>query len=332
MRTCIADTPSFRIRALLALCVLGLGAWPCAGDASEGPTPAAVASVFPLAEMASAVAGGRVDVTLLLPPGSDPHSWEPRPSDIIRVEKADAVLLIGGGMEDWVEDLVGAVGLHHTVILRASEGAPLILYGGEGGHRHAGEDHGANRHAGGGIDPHIWLDFQWDIRLVEKIAELFSSLDPKGKPIFMKNAKAYGARLRQLDSAYRETLGACAQKTLLVGGHAAFGYLARAYGLDQIALYGLSPDAGPTPKRMIELTNLARQKGVKTIFFDQTVSDRLARTLASEAGLKTLALSPGASLTREDFGRGTTFLELMYRNLASLAEGLGCPPPARPVP
>jgi zinc transport system substrate-binding protein len=303
--------------AALGVCVL------FSGEALARDTIRVVTSIFPLAEMARAVGGERVTVDLLLPPGSEPHSWAPKPSDMLRLEQADVILLVGADMEPWAQDLTKTGGKEKAIVIQAAEDAPLLRVGQGRGHPEASEDHEA-KHQHRGVDPHIWLDFKWDILLVNKIVDIFGTLDPRGAAVFKKDGDAYSKKLGELDRAYETTLASCSGKTMVIGGHAAFGYLARNYRLEQVALFGLSPDASPTPRRMAELTDLIRARDVKAIFFDETASDKLTRTLARETAVRTMVLAPGASLTRDDIDSGTTFIDLMYRNLDSLTAGLGC--------
>ena len=150
---------------------------------------------------------------------------------------------------------------------------------------------------------------------------------------YEKNAQSYIDTLRKLDLLYHKALTACPHKTFVVAGHAAFGYLARAYGLRQVALYGLSPDASPGPRKMAEVTELVKKEGVaKAIFFDDTVTASLAKTLSRETGARTFVITPGESLTKADISKGTTFIKLMYRNLYALIDGLGCSAPSNMPP
>lgn len=313
--------------------------------AEAGEPLRVAASIYPLYDMARAVGGDRVEVNLLLPPGADSHSWEPRVSDMISLRKADVVLLVGEGMEPCATDFLGGTGRMTQHVIKATSGAPLLRPDsardprantrdspaagddatgpGERARRHM-EDHQGHEHGHDGVDPHIWLDFAWDQTLVRRLVEAFRAVDPEGATLYRDNGQDYIRKLKGLDQDYRKALAQCANRTLVIGGHAAFGYLARAYDLHQVAAYGVSPDAQPTPKRLAELTDLVRRERIQAIFFDQAVSNRVARTLARETGVRTFVLSPGATLTRKDLANRLTFLDLMRRNLDQLVKGLGC--------
>ena len=157
-----------------------------------------------------------------------------------------------------------------------------------------------------------------------RIAQALSSIDPENGDHYRGNAVSYNERLQALDRKYREALATCRHHTLVMGGHSAFSYLARRYGLEEIPLYGVSADAQPTPRRLAEVVEIARDLKVRYIFFETLVSPKLARVVAEEIGAGTLVLNPGANMTKEQFDRGLTFLSILEENLENLRKGLEC--------
>ncbi len=283
---------------------------------SHASGPRVIATVFPLYDMAKGVAGDHAEITLLIPPGANPHSWEPRPSDMIKIQQADLILMVGAGLESWADKFwQQSRRAGGPVILQASQGAPLLEID-HHDHRNEGRHHK--------FDPHIWLNFSWDKVVVDRICKALVGLNPQGAEIYRNGAGDYNASLDRLIAAYKSGLSGCQSRDLVVGGHGAFNYLARSFGLKQISLYGISPDARPTTRRMAEVVDIIKKNGIRAVFFEETVSDRLARVLAREAGAQVLTLTPGASLTREQIRRGASFLDLMYENLEHLERGLGC--------
>ncbi len=276
-----------------------------------------MATVFPLAEFAAAVAGDRGRVDLLLPPGASVHTWQPRPGDIRRLAASQLLLFIGADLEPWLPGLLRSVPKGRVRTFEASR--DLALHEADDPHHEAGEEHGH-----GPLDPHIWLDFELDVRIVSGIAEELSRIDPEGRELFRANAARLVERLLDLDRRYRQGLADCPVRDLVLAGHEAFGYLARRYGLTQKALYGLSPDSQPRPGELIKAIEHCRRNGIKTVFFENSVAPDLARTLAREIGGRVLVLHAGHNLTREQQGRGETFFGLMEENLKNLREGLGC--------
>lgn len=269
-------------------------------------------SIFPLREFAQAVSGDWGIVDLLLPPGAEIHTWRPRPSDLVKISSADMFIYIGAELEPWVDDILRSVKNPRLRVVEASEGLTLLSGEGEGEHGH------------GALDPHIWLDFANDILIIDRITEILCEVAPEKRDIFRNNASVYKRKLKALDEKYRKELDRCDQKTIVLGGHAAFGYLARRYGLSQISLYGLSPDSKPTPRQLIDVVNFVDEKGIRAIFFEVNVSSELARVIAKETGAKTMVLNPGASLPGRGNQNGVTFLSIMEKNLENLKNGLGC--------
>jgi zinc transport system substrate-binding protein len=276
-----------------------------------------IATVLPLREFAAAVAGDRGETELLLPPGAGVHTWQPRPGDISRLADCDLLVYIGANLEPWLPGLLKALPGGKIRALEVTAGLSLLEAA-------AGDEHGHGEGAHEQLDPHVWLDFELDVQIVRKIAEELSRLDPAGRPEFTANADRLAARLRELDVKFRDGLAACRGLNIVLAGHGAFGYLARRYGLVQTALYGLSPDAQPRPLDLMEAVDFCRQKGVRTIFFENSVSPDLSRTLAREIDGRVLVLHAGHNLTRDEQDRDVGFFELMEENLRVLREGLGC--------
>jgi zinc transport system substrate-binding protein len=264
-------------------------------------------------EFAREIAGDRGDVGLLLPPGAEIHTWQPRVSDIRKIAALDLFLFIGSGLEPWAADVLRSVGRPG---LRTIEAAGVQAPGGDPAAPAAPPDVGA--------DPHVWLDFGRDLALLDRMVRVLGEIDPEGAADFAKRAEAYKDKLRRLDAEYREAFRTCAERTFVFGGHAAFGYLARRYGLVQIPVYGLSPDAAPSPKALIGIIARAKTLHIRTVFFEENVSDKMARLIARELGADVRVLNPGHNLTKAQFEAGLTFIDLMRQNLENFKHGLGC--------
>jgi zinc transport system substrate-binding protein len=270
----------------LALVACGSGS---AGGSGSGKETV-VAAFYPLAFAASEIGGDSVDVKNLTPPGAEPHDIEVSPQDVAEVRDADLVLLLGHGFQPQLEDAAGNA--DNVALLLDTPG--LVV--------HANED------------PHVWLDPVRYARVVERIGQLL------GKPAA---ANELGQRLADLDTEYRVGLAHCARHEI-VTSHEAFAYLAERYGLEQIAITGLSPEAEPEPGKLQDVVDLVRAHGVTTIYFETLVSPRIAETVARETGAKTAVLNPIEGLTEEDASKGEDYFSLMRANLSSLRAGLGC--------
>jgi len=268
-----------------------------------------IASILPLMEFAKAVAGENAEVSLLLPPGAGVHTWQPRASDIIRMSEANLFVHVGGGLEPWVDDFLQSVSNKRLRVMAVANYLPLEK------EKHAGEEV---------LDPHVWLDFGNDRTIVAHLAATLGEIDPARAASYSSAAAAYEEKLRQLDTLYAEGLKSCSSRSLLLAGHAAFGYLARRYHLEQIALTGLSPDAEPTPSAVVSMVEMARKQGIASVFMEARESPRLAELLAREIPAKIYVLNPGENLNKREWTSGITFIDLMRQNLENLRKGLDC--------
>jgi len=295
-----------------------------------------VTTLFPLYEFAKEAGGDNVEVTLLLPPGSEAHTFEPKPSDIIKINEADIFLYVGAGMEPWAHDILTGVNNKDLIIIEASSKAELIKSG-ESEHMHeeyyTEEEHTAEEethadteegHHHDEYDPHIWLDFSNDKKIISAIAQTLIQIDSNNEEYYKSNANSYIAKLNELDSAYSNSLTDCNHKEFITGGHNAFAYLAHKYSLESISAFGISPDSEPTPQKIKEIVDLTKEHNIKYIFFEKLVNPKMAETIAQEAGATTLILNPAHNLLKEQFDQNVSFISLMKENLENLKTGLEC--------
>lgn len=282
-----------------------------------------VSTLFPTYDFAKSIGGDRVSVMLLLPPGVEAHAFEPTPSDIIKINAAHIFVYTGEFMEPWAHDIIK--GLNGGVkVVDASAGIELMTKEEEHEHEKTGHDKSGNYdyHHNGGVDPHIWLDFGNAKIMAQNIATALQEIDPQNAEYYQNNLKEYQLKLTALDTAYRETLSAYKSKTIFYGGHFAFGYLARRYGLSHVAAMGFSPDAEPTAKDMVALVEKIEKYNINYIFYEKLISPKIAEILAEETGTKMLPLHPAHNLAKEEYERGVSFISLMEENLENLARGL----------
>lgn len=275
---------------ILAAVALAVG---CGGSAGSGPSTdraSVVAGFYPLAYAAEEIGRGRVAVANLTPPGAEPHDLEVSPQDVAQVRSADLVLLLGQGFQPQLEDAAGNE--PNVVRLLRTPGLDLLANG----------------------DPHVWLDPLRYALIVERIGRTLG-----GEPTAAKLVE----RLRALDREYRRGLAHC-ERDEIVTSHEAFGYLAQRYGLEQVAITGLSPEAEPAPGELRHVVDLVRARGVTTIYFETLVSPRIAETVARETGAATAVLNPIEGLTEDEAAHGADYFSLMGSNLAALRKGLGC--------
>jgi zinc transport system substrate-binding protein len=270
-----------------------------------------VTSIFPLSEFAKEIAGERGEVSLLLPPGAGVHTWQPRGSDILRLSSADLFIQIGAGLEPWIPGLLKSVSSPALRILAVADSLPL-------------EDQNHQDRGTQERDPHIWLDFSLDMRIAELIAAQLTEIDPPSASLFQAGAARLKGKLQNLDAAYSQGLDRCVTKSLVIGGHSAFGYLAKRYGLEQLALTGLSPDAEALPSRLMSTIAWGREHGIQAVFAEANTSSRMADALARELHIEVIVLHTGVNLNKKEWESGLTFFDIMEENLINLRRGLAC--------
>ncbi|MDD2851300.1 MAG: zinc ABC transporter substrate-binding protein [Desulfuromonadaceae bacterium] len=319
------------IRRLISLCTVICCAVTLLTGCKKGEEPSAadsrlqvVTTLFPLYDFARAVAGKAARVTMLLPPGVEPHTFEPKPEDMIRISRAGLFIYTNRYMEPWADNIITGINSKGLRVVNAGQrvtylpGIPEEEHGQKEGGKHN------HHHEDSGMDPHIWLDFAKASQMVESILDGFIAADPRNAVMYRQNAESLKKELAELDERYRKTLSSCETNTLLHGGHYTFGYLARRYGLTYHALSGISSDSEPSAERMALLVREIKTSGSTHLFAEELLSPRLTETLAQEANVGVLMLHGAHNLSREDFGRNVTFIDLMERNLSQLQKGLQC--------
>jgi zinc transport system substrate-binding protein len=310
------------IVVLLILLVPFLAACQKGREPAGGPKKLqVVTTLFPLYDFVRTVGGDRVEVRLLLPPGVEPHNFEPRPEDIVLLNKADVFVYTNRYMEPWAAGMLAGLGSKGPEVVDASAGVAFLPAAGHD------EDHGDDRHGhyqGEGMDPHVWLSIPNAKIMVENITVALERKDPAGTPFYRKNGDDYRARLSELDDRFRRGVSDCGGRRFLHGGHYAFGYLAKQYGLTYLSAYGVSADAEPTPRKMMSLVDQVKRQSIKYIFYEELITPRVAETIARETGTTLLKLRGIHNVSREDMAGGATYISLMEENLKNLRTGLQC--------
>jgi zinc transport system substrate-binding protein len=286
-----------------------------------------VTSFYPLYEFARQVAGDRAEIMALVPAGVEPHDWEPTPQDLVLLRKARLFIYNGAGLEPWADKVLKDVASRDLVVVRATAGLSLMRVS-HGHAEHDGKKASVHKEPGhardkGALDPHVWLDPVLAQSQLEMIRAGLAKADPGNATTYAENAKAYNAKLVALHDAYTKGLAQCARRDIVVT-HAAFGYLAKRYQLNQVAIAGLAPEAEPSPADLAALVRIAKQKKVKYVFFETLVSPRLAESLAREVGAQTLVLNPIEGLTADEQAAGKSYLTAMEENLRNLRTALEC--------
>lgn len=275
-------------------------------------------SIYPLYDFSVKIGGDKVKVINLVPAGTEPHDWEPATTDILSLEKADLLIYNGAGMEHWVDQVSASLENKNLVLVEAAKDITLL----EGDTKdEAGHEKESVQDEHSGVDPHIWLSIRNAKREMETIKEAFKEADPENQDFYEENYKKYAAEFDALDKKFGNELEILENKDIVVA-HQAFGYLCADYGLNQVPIEGLAADSEPDAKRMAEIIDFAEEKNIKTIFFEELVSPKVANAVASEIGAKTDVLNPLEGLTQEQLNEGEDYLSVMEKNLNALVNAL----------
>ena len=272
------------------------------------PAVSIVTSFYPLYFFTSQIVGPYATVTNITPPGLEPHEYELTPRDVALMEKSELILVNGGNLEPWAENI--AVNLQHK--------PETVVYTAQGLFTRTIDAEEKNQ-----IDPHVWLDPSLAKQQVEQISRAVIARDPEHTQEYLNNTQRLKQQLDELDTEFSQSLGVCKRKDI-VTSHAAFGYLADRYGLYQVSLSGLSPDQEPSPKELAGVVTFSREHNVKYIFFETLVSPRLAETLANEIGAGTLVFNPLEGLTQQEQNDGMDYFSVQRKNLQNIKIALEC--------
>jgi zinc transport system substrate-binding protein len=266
------------------------------------------ASFYPLYFFSRQIGGDKADILNITPSGAEPHDYEPTSRDMARMENSRLIIINGSGLEAWGNDIRQNVDFRRTLVVAAGEGLA---------------DRQLNEGGKTAIDPHVWLSPVLAEKMVDQILRGFEQADPGNKDYYQTNADVLKSKITDLDAAYKQGLVNCVRKNI-VTSHAAFGYLAAAYNLNQVAIAGLSPDAEPSPRQMADIVKFTKDNHVTYIFFESLTSPKLSETIAREAGVKTLVLDPIEGLNAQDIVQGRDYFTQMRSNLANLQLALQC--------
>ncbi len=289
---------------LILLALAAFGVWWFASapaTAPQGPRPGGklrvVASGYVPYSLAKQIGGDLINVQMLVPPGTEPHHFEPTPGAIIAVKEADLFVYTSPVLEPWARDIVaGLDGVRPLVAGPVEEGQ----------------------------DPHVWMTPYGALAMARRVEERLAELDPPHAPQYRQNLKTFEKEIAALHRAFQDGLTDCKSRAVVHVGHLAFGELAHAYDLDLRSLSGVSHQGEHSVKRLTELVRFIRKGQVRAVFTEELVSPELARTVAEETGVRVLPLYTVEEVSKRDFEQGKTYLDYMRQNLKNLQEGLQC--------
>jgi zinc transport system substrate-binding protein len=308
------------LAALLALSA-ALGSRHDDGDDGGGAIKI-VTTLFPQYDFARLIAGNKGSVSILLPPGTESHTYDPRPGDLFLVEDADLFIYTGDFMEPWARRMIDGAGNDRLVVVDSSEGVNLLreIHGG-----HDDSETDGEHEAHGGFDPHFWLNPLMAIKMVENIERALSGMDPGNAGYYEANAEKCIKDLRSLDEDFRRAVQSAERDTLVFGGRFAFRYFMEKYGLKYVSAYSsCSEEAEPSVRDVSDVIEYVQENSIPCVFYEELTEPRVAKTIANAAGVGLRLLSTAHNVAKDEFESGVSFMDIMRANLESVKMGLGC--------
>ena len=306
------------ITILLAmLCALLSG---CGAQSEpEGEGISVVATVFAPYDFARQLVGERGEVTLLLPPGSEAHSYEPSPKDIIEIQNCDLFIYVGGVSDAGVSDVLESVGGEVRTVTLMDCVELLEEEHVEGMEVDEDEHEGEIEY-----DEHVWTSPRNAELICEKIAAALCEVDPEGAEEYGTALESYCAQLDELDAAFTEVVENGVRDTVVFGDRFPLLYFAKAYGLNYYAAWpGCADEAEPSAATVTFLIDKVKAEGIPVVFHIELSNEDMADTICNETGAKKMLFSACHNVTRAQFDAGVTYLELMWQNVDALREALG---------
>ena len=314
-------------RIFPALCALLL-LTACGPDLppEDSERPQIVATVFPAYDFARSAAGELADVTLLLPPGAESHSYEPTPADILRVQRCDLFIYLGGESDAWVDTILSAIEPRGDV-LRMIDCVDLLeeetVEGMQGGHDQDHEHEEDHDHLGEvvGMDEHVWTAPRNAAAVTRIIGQRLALLDRSNGEAYAAGAEAYALELEALDRDFAAFFDTLPDRTIVFGDRFPLLYFAEAYDLDYYAAFpGCGAQTEPSAATVAFLTRKVREEGLPAVWYIEFSNHLVADSIAEAAGVETAQFHTCHNVSRADLEAGATCLSLMRANLEALRE------------
>ncbi|MDR1249695.1 MAG: metal ABC transporter substrate-binding protein [Treponema sp.] len=277
-----------------------------------------VATIFPAYDFVREITGDRANLTMLLPPAAESHSFEPTPRDIITVQNCDVFIYVGGESDAWVERILESMDANHMKIITLMDCVDvveeLIVEGMQ--EEEEESDHGEEAAE---YDEHVWTSPRNAQLIVWKIADALKSTDPANAAEYEKNAVSYIAKLTELDASFQEALRGAMRKTIIFGDRFPFRYFADAYGLSYFAAFpGCSTETEASAATVAFLIDKVRAEKIPVVFHIELSNERIADTICGETGARKLLLHAVHNVSKRDFEGGASYYSLMSANVANL--------------
>ncbi|MBH0231212.1 metal ABC transporter solute-binding protein, Zn/Mn family [Halobacillus yeomjeoni] len=285
-------------------------------------------TIYPLEYFTEQIGGEYVNVKSILPPGSDPHTYEPTTKEMVKMAEADAFIYSGATLEGYAEKISSTIQPEDVKVVEAAHGIDLEKHEHDGELINHAQDNDTENHSDSheghnheGNDPHIWLDPLRSVQMAENIKDALVELKPEREALFNENFNDLKERLNELDQKYHEVLSSLPGDEIIVS-HAAYGYWEQAYGLEQIAISGLDPSNEPSQKELERIIEEGKGKKIDHILFEQNVTPKIAKVVQKEIGADLLRVHNLSVRTEEDLKQEEDYFTLMDQNLEVLKKAL----------
>ena len=308
-------------RLFMFLCCATLLCAACAPSALASEAPLSiVCTIFPASDCARQLAGDTAQVRLLLPPGSESHSYEPSPRDIIDIQQADLFLYAGGESDHWVEEILASMGENAPRTFRLTDCVTLLAEETSASMEQEAHEHGQEEAE---MDEHVWTSPKNAMLIVQQLCATLCDIAPQNTQAYEGALSTYLADLKELDAAFEETVANGKRDLIVFGDRFPFRYFAHDYHLRYDAAFpGCSEDSEPSVRTVISLVDTIRAEQIPVIFYIEFSSRKTADVLAEETGAKELLFHSCHNVSAEELDAGATYLSLMWNNVAALKEAL----------
>lgn len=284
-------------------------------------TLSVISTLFPPFDFARQIAGGLAQITLLLSPGAESHTYEPTPQDILRIQKCDVFLYIGGESEAWVTKLLSSMDTSHMRVVRLIDCVkPVEEELGQGM-----EDHSEAQPETPSVvyDEHIWTAPENAILMTKAISQAMIKADPDHADAYQSNTDSYIGQLSKLDQTFEQIAQTAVRHTLVFGDRFPFRYFVDAYGYDYYAAFpGCAEQTEPSAATVAFLIDRVREQNIPVIFYIEFSNEKMADTICEATGAKKLLLHSCHNVSKVDLEGGATYISLMYQNTQNLREAV----------
>lgn len=280
-----------------------------------------ISTVFPPYDLAKHIAGDNAEIKILLPPGSEAHTYEPTAKEIIAIQNCDIFLYIGGENEQWADKLINSNDTSKVKIVKLIDCVPTLSEDDEDEHE---DEHNHHEHDHEHeTDEHIWTSPENARLMLSAVYDAICAVDPENSQTYTENKDAYDKQLVDLDNDYKTAVDNAKNKTIVLADKFPFRYLAHEYGLDCYAAFSsCSDESEPSVSTMIKLTKKIKENNIPVVYYLEFSSTKIADTLCDETGATKLMLHSCHNVSKQDIENNVSYIDLMKQNLENLKVAL----------